>query len=80
MDDVAQWLAPWFPLPGVLGSNPIGDKNFWGFRYKINQHLEGFLRVLHYSLLSPCKNGIGRSPQKYKNQKTYLEFPFLIAV
>ena len=40
---VAQRLERLFPLPGFLGSNPIGDKHFWGFRYEINQHLEGFL-------------------------------------
>ena len=39
---VAQHLARWFPQTGVLGLNPIRDKNFWSIRYEINQHLEGF--------------------------------------
>ena len=75
---MAQRLERSFPLPGVLGSNPIGDKNFWGFRYEINQHLEGFLRVLR--LPPSLQKGYWTQPTKIQKSKTYLKFPFLIAV
>ena len=69
---VAQRLERSFLLPGVLGSNPIGDKNFGASGMKLISTSRVFSG--YSGFLPHCNNGIGRSPQKYKNLKLILNF------
>ena len=59
----SQQLERSFPLPGVLGSNPIGDKNFWASGMKLISTSRVFSG--YSGFLPPSKSGIGRSPQKH---------------
>ena len=63
-------------MPVVLGLSPVGVTNLWGFRYEINQPLEGILWVLFFPAIMVLEAALKIS----NHQKPIYTYPYPTAV